>query len=345
MTSRERFFRTLNYDQPDRLPVVIHASTAGLYVHGQKLLELFRQYPPDHPAAFDTLPAPPSTAFDAQGRYHERKTDDWGVEWEYLIFGIAGHPSRYPIADWEQADAYAFPGLWPTTGPDFERPRAELQRNKAQYFMAGGGISIFEKLHALHPMDGLLLALASEEPGLFRFLERLERHWNDIIDYHLALGYDAIWFGDDWGTQTAPIISPAMFRDIFRPIYKRLFARVKAGGARVFFHSCGALGPIFDELLDLGIDLIWPQIRWFESDPARIAACRERKVGFYVHPDRQRLIPLGTPAEIRAEIRRYADLGRRLGGGVVFYVEIENDAPFENVAALMEAIGEGRRET
>jgi hypothetical protein len=57
------------------------------------------------------------------------------------------------------------------------------------------------------------------------------------------------------------------------------------------------------------------------------------------------LIPLGTPAEIRAEIRRYADLGRQLGGGVVFYVEIENDAPFENAAALMEAIGEGRRET
>ena len=84
--------------------------------------------------------------------------------------------------------------------------------------------------------------------------------------------------------------------------------------------------------------LIWPQIRWFESDPARIAACWDRKVGLYVHPDRQRLIPLGTPEEICGEIRRYADLGRRLGGGVIFYVEIENDAPFENVKALLEAI-------
>lgn len=342
MTSRERVLRTLTYDGPDRLPLVIHASTAGLYTHGQKLLDLFRKYPPDHPATFDTLPAPSPEAFDVQGRYHERKTDGWGTEWEYLIFGVAGHPSRYPIADWKQADAYAFPALGPTTGPDFERARADLRLHKAQYLMAGGGVSIFEKLHALHPMDGLLLALASEDPGLFRFLERLERYWADTIDYHLALCYDAIWFGDDWGMQTAPILSPAMFRDIFRPIYQRLFARIKAGGARVFFHSCGALGPIFDELLDLGIDLIWPQIRWFESDPARLATCRERKVGFHIHPDRQRLIPLGTPAEIRTEIRRYADLGRRFGGGGIFYVEIENDAPFENVVALLEAIDEYR---
>lgn len=81
---------------------------------------------------------------------------------------------------------------------------------------------------------------------------------------------------------------------------------------------------------------------WFESNPAHLAACRERKVGFYVHPDRQRLIPLGTPAEIRAEIRRYADLGRRLGGGAIFYVEIENDAPLAHVVALLEAIDEYR---
>jgi hypothetical protein len=31
-------------------------------------------------------------------------------------------------------------------------------------------------------------------------------------------------------------------------------------------------------------------------------------------------------------------LGRRLGGGVIFYVEIENDAPWANVEALVESI-------
>ncbi len=339
---RERFLRTLTYSGPDRLPLIYHPSPAGLYVHGQKLLDLFNNHPGDTPIIFTEIASPAAATIDSNGAYHERKTDVWGTEWEYLIFGIAGHPSVYPVADLAMADDYRFPPLPAGNGLDFDQACAAVQRQKEQFLVASGGISIFERLHALHPMDGVLMALASEEPGLLRFMARLERYWCDFIDYHLSTGADAIWFGDDWGTQTAPLISPAMFREIFRPVYARLFARVKQGGGRVFFHSCGALGPIFDELLDLGIDLIWPQIKWFESDPNRIAACRERGVTFYVHPDRQKLIPLGTPDEIRAEIRRYAELGRQLGGGVVFYVEIENDAPFENVRALVESIDEFR---
>lgn len=341
-TSRERFLRTLTYSAPQRLPVVYHPSPAGLYVHGRKLLHLLNRHPPDNPIVFHDLPAPPAETLDTAGNYHEFKVDGWGVEWEYLIFGVAGHPSRYPISDWAAADAYNFPPLPARTGPGFEQARAAVQRQQATWLVASGGVSIFERLHAVNAIDEVLMALASGDPGLLRFLERLEQYWRQAIDYFLATGVDAIWFADDWGTQSAPIVSPAMFRDLFRPIYARLFRQVRQAGARVFFHSCGALGPIFDELMDLGIDLIWPQIGWFESDPYRIDACRERQVAFYVHPDRQKLIPLGTPAAIRAEIRRYADLGRRMNGGVVFYVEIENDAPFENVRALVEAIAEFR---
>jgi hypothetical protein len=338
MTKRQRFLAALTYSTPDRLPVIYHPCTAGLHVHGRKLADLLAAHPPDNPITFDDLPAPPADAIDSSGRYHEFLTDGWGTEWQYLIFGIAGHPSRYPINDWAEADAYVLPPEPVSEGPDFEVARDALAAQKAEYFMAGGGAAIFERLHGVAALDETLLALGLGEPGLMRFLARLEAYWAACIDHWLALGIDAVWFGDDWGTQNGPIVSPALFDRVFAPVYERLFARIKAGGARVFFHSCGALGPIFDRLLDLGIDLLWPQIGWFEQDPARIEACRERGVSFYVHPDRQRLVPLGTPAEIRAEMRRYAELGRRMGGGVVFYVEIENDAPWANVEALIESI-------
>ena len=58
----------------------------------------------------------------------------------------------------------------------------------------------------------------------------------------------------------------------------------------------------------------------------------------YIHPDRQRLIPLGTPQEIENAIRDYAVRYHRLGGGGIFYIEIENDAPFENVEALIRSV-------
>jgi hypothetical protein len=65
-------------------------------------------------------------------------------------------------------------------------------------------------------------------------------------------------------------------------------------------------------------------------------------MSIHIHPDRQRLIPLGTPDEIRQAIRAYAERYHALGGGGFFYVEVENDAPFENVEALVTAIEEFR---
>ncbi len=337
MTPRERMRRAIEYDAPDRLPVVYHPSPAGLHVHGERLLELFRRHPPDNAVTFTGIPGSDAPV-DGDGRYHELITDEWGTVWEHRIYGIAGHPYRYPIRDLGRCDEYRFPDT-PLVSPAGPDPRARRDRER---FRTSGTVSVFERLHALHPMDGVLMGLAERNQPLLRLLARLEAYWYRRIDGFLASGVDAVWFGDDWGAQTGPLVSPAMFRELFAPVYERLFARVKAGGARVFFHCCGVLGPIFDDLLALGIDLIWPQIRWFESDTGRVEHCRDRGVAFYVHPDRQALIPLGTPGEIRSEIRRYADLGRDLGGGVVFYVEIENDAPFENVRALIESIAEYR---
>ena len=149
---------------------------------------------------------------------------------------------------------------------------------------------------------------------------------------------DVVSFGDDWGTQSAPIISPALFREIFVPRYRRLMEPILKAGKIVFFHSCGFLGPILDELLDLGIGGLWPQIGLLEADPSALAGCVSRKVALYIHPDRQYLVPRGTPREIDDAIRGYADRFHDIGGGGIFYIEIENDAPFENVQALIEAV-------
>jgi len=78
---------------PDRIPVVYTPSPAGLYVHGQKLLDLFAQYPPDNPLNVESFPAPPPDAIDRDGRYYEVRTDPWGTEAEHRIFGVWGIPS------------------------------------------------------------------------------------------------------------------------------------------------------------------------------------------------------------------------------------------------------------
>lgn len=79
-TSRERMLDAITFNGPDKIPVVYHPSPAGLYIHGEKLRGLFKAYPPDNPVDFEILPSPPMDSFDANGRYHEIKTDTWGTD-------------------------------------------------------------------------------------------------------------------------------------------------------------------------------------------------------------------------------------------------------------------------
>lgn len=319
------------YDNPDRIPVVYHPSPAGLHVHGKKLLDLFNRYPPDNPVCFDSVPVPPAGTVNENGEYHEFATDEWGTEWEHRIFGVHGHPRRYPFPSWSAARDYTFPPLPPIDA-------AGVARQREQFLVFSGWVSIFEKLHALRPMDEVLMDIQVQDADLMAFLDRLVDYWIGAIEMMLAAGVDTIEFGDDWGTQSAPIIAPSLFREVFKPRYDKLMAPIRRANRMVFFHSCGFLGEIFDELLDLGVRGLWPQMAMFEAAPSHLRKCREHGVAIYIHPDRQRLIPMGTPREIEAKIRTYASTYHRLGGGGIFYIEIENDAPFENVTALLEAV-------
>ena len=330
-TARQRMLDAIEFNNPDKIPVVYHPSPAGLYVHGQKLLRLFNEYPPDNPVSFDTIPLPPAGTINRQGRYHEIIRDEWGTEWEYLIYGIQGHPRTYPFENWEEAEKFQLPTLAPIDP-------TELRQQRRDYLVFSGWISIFEKLHALQPMDQVLIDLVTEKPALLRFLDRLVEYWLTTIDHMLDAGADVIMFGDDWGTQKAPIISPALFRRIFKPRYEILMAPIRKVGKKIFFHSCGFLGNIFDDLIDLGINGLWPQITFFESNPSYAEKCREHRVAIYIHPDRQYLVPNGSPSEIETTIKRYAEQYHASAGGGIFYIEIENDAPFENVKALIEAV-------
>lgn len=335
MNSRERFIKAFDFANPDKLPVVYHPSTAGLYVHGQKLLDLFKAFPPDNPCGFDRLPEPPPGTVDVSGQYHEFRKDDLGTTWEYRIFGIAGHPHTYAINNWD--DPVALPSVPQPGSEEFRKAAEWVAGQKKDYLTFGGWGNIFERLHALRPFEEVLMDLALETPALMRFIERYADWLRRHLEYQIAIGVEVMGGGDDWGTQDSLIVSPTTFRRVFKPILKELMTRSHAAGRRVMYHSCGAVYPLYGELVECGIDGLWHQIALYDAEKfAR--ECAANRTLLYLHLDRQRLIPLGTPHEIRETVKRYADLHKALGGGAAFYVEIENDAPFANVEALITAV-------
>ena len=60
-------------------------------------------------------------------------------------------------------------------------------------------------------------------------------------------------------------------------------------------------------------------------------------------PDRQALLPRGTPRDIERTVRETFDGLARFDGGLIGWGEIGSDVPLENVVAMVRAFAEWER--
>ncbi len=328
MTSQERLQRTLDFTGPDRIMVWGHPSVAGLYVHGDRLLKELNNFPFDNEIEYDRVPAPPPESL-RNSEYHEFRTDAFGTELEFRIFGLHGHPCRYAFADWREAAAWDFGRMaLPEASP---RPKTDRIR-------ICGWQTLFETLHAVRPMEEVLIGIALRDPDMLEFIDHLTEFRCREIEAYAVQGADVVNVADDWGTQTGPMISPADWNALFREPCRRMIDCAHRHGLKVLYHSCGELAPIWRELFDLGIDMFWPQIKLMPPESELWLESRKRKIAVLVRPDPQRLMPLGTPEEIDRSVAWFAEYARRESGGIIFHFELDNDPPWENIQALLGAL-------
>jgi hypothetical protein len=330
MLPRERVIAALEFRAPDVVPVEYHASPAGFVEHGEKLRRLWMEQPDDFG---------PRDRFKIPDVSPGRRTwrDAWGVQWREELFGAGGIPIERPLASWDGWSNFRTPAVPPISGAEFEAEKSRAQRHRAKYFLKSAWISLFELMHALRPFEDVLVDIADDNPEIHRLADRLTKHHLLFIDYLLERGVDAIQFGDDYGTQSELILSPKMWRRFFKPRYEVMIRRIKAGGARVFFHTCGCVRGLLDDLSSLGVDAIWPQLnaydlRWL----ARFS--RETKTAIALHPDRGELMIRSSPDRVEQYVAEVAEIFEIDGGGAWFYVEVDRGFPFDNVVALTRAI-------
>jgi uroporphyrinogen decarboxylase len=140
----------------------------------------------------------------------------------------------------------------------------------------------------------------------------------------------------DLGTQRGPLVSPAMFSSFVAPYLGEMIARIHQLGGRVLYHSCGAIAPFIPPLIDLGIDVLDPiQPTGPDMAPERLAAEFGRRLCFRGGIDMQRLLPRGSPDEVRAEARRYCETLGHSGGYILAPAHLfQPDVPPENIVAM-----------
>ncbi len=162
-----------------------------------------------------------------------------------------------------------------------------------------------------------------------------------ILERVLACDVDGVKFGDDWGQQNGLIFGGRLWRRFVKPRLARLFGMVKRAGKAVLLHSCGRVQELFPELIELGLDVFNP----FQPDVMNPYEMKEqfgRELTFLGGMSVQKLLPFGTPAEIREEALRMMDVIGRGGGFIIAPShDMPGDIPRENMVALIEAVRGG----
>jgi len=150
---------------------------------------------------------------------------------------------------------------------------------------------------------------------------------DSILDFECELaamaarhGFHGIHFADDWGTQTGLIVSPNLWRKLFKPRYRRQFARAHESRLDVWYHCCGNLTDIAGDFCEIGVDVL----NIAQPNVVDLAATGSRLRGrqcFMVPISYQTDSIGGTPEEIHAEAGRMYDLLGTEAGGFIGYVE------------------------
>jgi uroporphyrinogen decarboxylase len=216
---------------------------------------------------------------------------------------------------------------------DFSRVIATVRTNPGRKYLLVDGDTLFQRMFYLRGFENLLIDLAERRPEVFSLRDRIVAFLLKRIEMWLGYDVDGLFFRDDWGTQLELMIPPAMWREMFKPSYQRLFAAVHAGGKHVFFHSDGMIRAIIPDLIEIGVNALNAQIPCM--DAAELARDFGHRICFVAGADRQHFLPFGTPREVEAHCIQLAELFGRHNGGYIGGGEIGGDVPLGNAEAML----------
>lgn len=329
MHSRERVRRAIEFRGPDRAPIT-HATLPGAVLrYGAALDALYARYPSD----VVNVGGASTGEFGPQIGVPSR--DTWGALWVRYTDEHKGQVVHSPLKDWGALSTYEPPD----TASDalFAEMEAHLRHNEGQRYTLADGDTLWQRMFYLHgyreTLEDLLLdpdrCVALRDMILAVMVRRVERLCQ-LADL------DGIHFRDDWGTQEALMIRPALWREFFKPAYARLFELARNAGKQVWFHSDGAIAAIIPDLIEIGVQVLNPQVDAVGRD--RLAAMCAGRVCIEGDVDRQTILPYGTPDEVRAAVRADVDAFGRANGGYIGRGEMAGDVPLENLETLLEEI-------
>lgn len=346
MTRRERVRKAIQHQQPDKVPWDISLTEPAL----ARLADYWDDKRLTDPQFFDEWVGNHFRGVEprSKGQFHGLEEevapglwrDGWGVVWDTRgLYGEGewGRPVNCVLPKPTLAN-YTFPD--PPSPEAFSHYPQFIEENR-EYYLVGLEGHLFEVAWALRGMENLLRDMIWNPGFVDDLLEGITEYYLALIDQSVKYDIDGFYFGDDWGSQDMGLLmGPKHWRRFIKPCMARMFARIKEAGKFVHLHSDGDVSGIFEDLIEIGLDVYNP----FQPELMDVYEMK-RKYGdqlcFHGGIGIQELLPFGMSQQVKAEAQRMIrEVGA--GGGYILAPahSILADAPVENVVALIEAVWE-----
>jgi uroporphyrinogen decarboxylase len=271
--------------------------------------------------------------FEDVGNDHVR--DPYGVVWDRTVDKDIGTPSDWPIKTPADLDNYQWPDVdndaWYAGVAETRASRPDL------YGIYHMGFTLYERAWTMRGMTNLLMDMIERPEFVQRLLDAIVEH--NLVQLRRALEFDvdAVHFGDDYGMQTGLIMGIDKWRRFLKPQLARMFAEVRGAGKYVHLHSCGAVAELFDDLVEIGLNVFNP----FQPEVMDIFAIKQHyhgRLAFHGGMSIQKILPFGSVSDVCEMTQQLIDAGR--DGGYLFAPShsIPPDVPAENLVAMMEVL-------
>lgn len=357
MNSRERICKALKFQEADRVPYDLAATTwTGITNTAYQNYLKFKgrnQESPDWADVIQQIVIPSEPVLeelgaDVRGVFPltshnwnvHGKLQDRGAYYEYVDewdfthhFPKNGYWFSLVKSPMESVDFSAGKIVeahpWPDAGNKerFEglREKAITFRNREKIvFTKGLCAGLFEMHQRIRGMENAMLdpfMFAENSDKLIGKLADLKIEFWDALLQIIGDVVDIIGEGDDYGTQQSQLIAPEQFREHYLPHFTRVleFIKSKNPDIKILFHSCGNVRPIIPDLVKMGVDILNPvHATATGMEPVQLKKDFAKEIVFWGGGvDTQHILPSGTPEQVKDNVKRNID-ALAPGGGFVF---------------------------
>jgi uroporphyrinogen decarboxylase len=274
--------------------------------------------------------------------------DEWGVFWSkpeeggHFIFRDGPFQKKDPTL--AEVEAHPWPNPKDPERVKGLREQAQKLRNETDYAIVlrlpYGTVYDCQKIRGFAQfLEDLVinpaLAEALMEHSLMVEMGIVELALEAIGEY-----VDVVCFPDDLGFQDRPYVRPELYRKMIKPYHRRTVETIRSNTkAKVLMHTDGAVYPLIPDFIDIGVDILNPvQISAKDMEARRLKTEFGADISFWGGIDTHRVLPTGTPAEVRNEVKERIEDFAPGGGFVLGSVHnILAEVPAENVVVMFDS--------